>query len=294
MRGADAKPCLGGQCGSLRTAVAGLCLLLLIACASIPSPKVREQQADQLAQARGWQRQRLDAGLFQMVSYGPKVVVPRKVLTIYIEGDGFSWVSGSQASSDPTPIDPLALRLALAQPAGNAVYLARPCQYVRVASGCDMRYWTGHRFAPEVIESTGRAIDQLKKRHGAQRLTLVGYSGGGAVAALVAARRHDMLSLVTVAGNLDHLAWTSLHRVDPLTGSLNPADASTALQDVTQWHWVGGQDRVVPPAVAQSYAARFQAAKRPLVHIEAGSDHRCCWVQEWPRLWGLMERSAAD
>jgi hypothetical protein len=45
------------------------------------------------------------------------------------------------------------------------------------------------------------------------------------VASLVAARRHDVVRLVTVAGNLDHLAWTTLHGVSPLTGSLNPADA---------------------------------------------------------------------
>ncbi|WP_210543996.1 alpha/beta fold hydrolase [Rhodoferax sp. PAMC 29310] len=275
----------------LHPVLAGLGFLLLSACASISSPQERAQLADQLSQSRGWQSQRLHVGPFQLVSYGPKRIVPDEALTVYIEGDGFSWISGSQPSLDPTPIDPLALRLALAQPAGHAVYLARPCQYVGASlPGCDSRYWTNWRFAPEVIEATRRAVNELKQQHGAQRLTLVGYSGGGAVAALVAVGRHDVQSLVTVAGNLDHRAWTTMQRIDPLAGSLNPADASSALQGVAQWHWVGGRDRVVPLSVAQSYAARFPATQRPLVLVEAANDHRCCWVQDWPRLWSGMAR----
>jgi hypothetical protein len=66
-----------------------------------------------------------------------------------------------------------------------------------------------------VISASNQAVDALKQRYGAQEIVLVGYSGGGAVAALVAARRTDVVRLVTVAGNLDHLAWTHLHSVPP-------------------------------------------------------------------------------
>ena len=87
-----------------------------------------------------------------------------------------------------------------------------------------MRYWTTHRFAPEVIRASDLALDRLKTLFGAQRLVLVGYSGGAAVALLVAARRHDMGQIITVAGNLDHQAWTHYHHVQALSGSLNPVD----------------------------------------------------------------------
>ena len=51
-------------------------------------------------------------------------------VTIYIEGDGFAWVSRRQPSTNPTPVNPLALRLAATDPSPAVAYLARPCQYV--------------------------------------------------------------------------------------------------------------------------------------------------------------------
>lgn len=259
--------------------------LFLAACASLPTPMARRDTADALAARHGWQRVVLPAGNFELAAYLPDAPKTGEVLTVYIEGDGFAWLSPSQASSDPTPIDPVGLKLALAQRAGNAAYLGRPCQFVDAErTGCSARYWTGQRFAPAVIAAEDRALDALKSRFQARRLTLVGYSGGGAVAALLAARRNDVARLVTVAGNLDPAAWARHHHVLPLTGSLNPADSIDALKEVQQWHFVGGRDAVVPPALVESFADRFPADRRPVVRIEPEFDHACCWVENWPRL----------
>jgi len=57
----------------------------------------------------------------------------------------------------------------------------------------------GVRFAPEVINSFSRAIDTLKEKSGAKYVELVGYSGGGAIAVLVAAGRSDVVGVRTVA-----------------------------------------------------------------------------------------------
>lgn len=207
-------------------------------------------------------------------------------LAIYFEGDGFAWINESQASGDPTPRDPVSLRLALAQPEGNAVYLARPCQYVDAeSSGCLTRYWTEMRFAPEVVVASNQAVDRLKEMFGATRLTLVGYSGGGAIAALVAARRTDVELLITVAGNLDHHSWSKTHRLQYLRGSLNPADEILALRSIRQWHLVGAKDAVIPPALAINFVSSFPPVSRPSVYIEPEFDHRCCWVEKWPTLW---------
>lgn len=265
-------------------------VLLFGACANPPTADERCRNVDALASRQGWHAMRLTTAPFELTAYLPSATGPVEHLTIYIEGDGLGWIAPDIPSTDPTPIHPVALELALAHPDGKAAYLARPCQYGKAAgAGCAQRYWTTHRFAPEVIASSGAAIDALKHHFGARRLTLVGYSGGGAVAALVAARRSDVDALVTIAGNLDHRAWTELHLLPPLAGSLNPADEADALRDIRQWHFIGGRDTNVPPGLAAGYAARFPASRQPRVYIEADFDHRCCWRDNWARLWRLAQ-----
>lgn len=254
-------------------------------CSTIPDPLARSELAGSLAARQGWRRHLIPAGRFQLASYAPAHIAPQESLTIYIEGDGFAWVNGTTPSADPTPRDPLALRLALAHPTGNAVYLARPCQFVMVdRNGCPQRYWTGHRFAGDVVEAMNAAVDAVKSRFGAERITLVGYSGGGNIAALLAERRTDVIRLVTVAGNLDHAAWTRHHRVPALTGSLNAADAAEALRGLPQIHFVGGRDRVIPPVLAHRWPAALRGEDFENLRVIADFDHVCCWAARWREL----------
>ena len=261
---------------------------ILAGCASWPTPDARRRHADTLAFAKGWQPRQIQADVFWLTAYLPQVVERTEALTVYFEGDGFAWISASQPSPDPTPIVPMGLQLALAQPRGAAAYLARPCQFSRAdTSECPERYWTHARFAKEVVDASSTAVDGLKQLFGARQLHFVGYSGGAAVAALVAARRNDVVRLVTVAGNLDHQAWTLFHHLEPLSGSLNPADEAARLASLSQWHLSGGQDPVIPPALTQSFARRFQSAPLPVVQVLPDFDHQCCWVRSWPQLWTL-------
>lgn len=190
-------------------------------------------------------------------------------------------------SEDPTPIDPLGLRLAVQHPDEAAAYLARPCQFVGVDrdTQCRSRYWTSARFSPEVIETSDQALSRIKALTGATELRLVGYSGGGAVATLLAARRSDVVQLVTVAGNLDHTAWTKRHRISPLADSLNPKDVWREVSGIRQTHLVGGRDRIISPRAAQDYAALFPAGQKPLVIVFDDYDHSCCWAEHWPDIY---------
>jgi pimeloyl-ACP methyl ester carboxylesterase len=262
-------------------------------CAGLSSED-RRASADRMAATGGWQRLELAAGHFTLVAYVPDTVQPGARLTVYIEGDGLAWITASQPSLDPTPLRPVAMALALGHPHGVAAYLARPCQYVEgpAARNCSGTYWTDRRFAAEVIEASDSAVEQLKSRFGAREVELVGYSGGGAVAALVAARRHDVFRLVTVAGNLDPVRWTSIHQVSPLTHSLNPADAWPALARIPQVHFVGKQDVNIVPAVAESYVSRFPPDKRPTLRVMEGFGHTCCWAENWAELYGGLPVSA--
>ncbi len=245
------------------------------------------QQVLMMADAANWRYTPLTAGRFTLGSFAPRAPVSAHTLTVYIEGDGFAWVTSSMPSNDPTPRDPVALKMALQQQTGAAAYLARPCQYIGAekTQGCDKTLWTDRRFAPEVIDATSVALDTLKSQAHAARLVLVGYSGGGAVAALVAARRTDVDRLVTVAGNLDIAAWTELHAVHPLEGSLNPADEAARLAAIPQLHFVGGRDDVMPEAVARSYAARFPPAQQPAIRVIEYYTHACCWAENWRTLY---------
>ena len=257
-------------------------------CSTFPSSIERTKRADALMAAAGWYKQLIPAGNFMLVAYLPKTRSMSKTLTIYIEGDGAAWLNRSTPSSDPTPVRATGMELALHHRGGTAAYLARPCQFVANEDrrGCDVDYWTGKRFAPEVIDATAIAIDAMKKMVGAKRVILVGYSGGGAVATLVASERNDVERLVTVAGNLDHATWTQLHDVEPLTGSLNPADRWRQLINIPQVHFVGAQDKIMDKKVALSFRRSFPIERQPELVIVPGFDHQCCWARDWPQLFG--------
>ena len=232
----------------------------------------------------------LDVGRFLLRAYGPEPVAEASTLTVYLEGDGLAWVTRSRPSTDPTPLQPIGLRLALADPDPQAVYLARPCQYV-MGSECRPEYWLEKRFSPEIIEATGAALDELKVRYNAATLLLVGYSGGGAVATLLAAERDDVKALVTVAGNLDHEFWTRLHQISPLSGSLNPADRAMAVARMPQWHFVGASDAIVPPEVANAYVKQLPNTTLVNRVTKPGYDHECCWEESWPGLISSIRKA---
>ena len=161
-------------------------------------------------------------------------------LHVYLEGDGRSWLTPSRASYNPTPRDPIGLSLAAQDDAENVLYIARPCQYVPFDKNpkCAYPYWTHKRFAPEIIKSVSAVIDRGKQMAKARGVEVIGFSGGGAVAILVASKRRDVIGIRTVAGNLDHQDWTNHHKIDPLKGSLNPVDVAKKVSRIPQIHYV--------------------------------------------------------
>lgn len=268
-----------------RTCIGLMIALLLSACTTAGLEK-RQAEAALLARDAGWQSIRLDTGAFVLTAFVPPGLQQVATLTVYIEGDGMAWLNSSTPSRDPTPLNPIGLKLAMRDPSGTAVYLARPCQFVTLQDkrSCQRKHWTNQRFSPEVIAASLSTIEQLKQRFAAQRLVLVGYSGGAAVASLVAARREDVDQLITVAGNLDHQVWTQEKHLSPLDGSLNPSADWRHLQNLPQTHFVGAQDTIISPAIARAYAAHFPASAPLRIRKVEGFDHHCCWVEQWPVL----------
>jgi pimeloyl-ACP methyl ester carboxylesterase len=244
------------------------------------------------AQAQGLRRLAFQGKTFTLAGWLKCGDSP--TLVAYIEGDGAAFVNRRTPSADPTPRDPLAFKLALADPAPSVLYLARPCQYASDAErrNCAAPYWTSARYAEPVIADLDAALSQAKDLCRAGKLELVGYSGGGAAAALVAARRQDVGRLITVAANLDLGAWTRLHDVSPLHDSLDPLLVAETLRELPQIHFAGEDDAVVPASVIQPFVDRVGNPKRARLVLVPDQSHHCCWSVIWPRL--LQEARLAE
>ena len=217
-------------------------------------------------------------------------------LTVYIEGDGASWRSRQVPPRDPSPENPTAAHLALADSNTLVAYMARPCMYLasEQLERCSPTLWTDGRFGKEVLALSNQALDSLigkiKNEYllNSSRpllLNLVGYSGGGVVAALLAAQRADVVCLNTLASPLDIEVWTRLQKVAPLSQSFNPAFPDARLSRIPQMHWFGAEDRLVPPQALGRYHKWDPALQRDqVIQVIPNFNHRDFWVQEWPNL----------
>ncbi len=220
---------------------------------------------------------------FKIFAYTKLKNCSNGVANVYIEGDGLSWVTSSKISNDPTPIEPTALKMFMQDSSSCKVYLARPCQYVSSAI-CSKKYWSSHRFSNEIVNSINEAISSLKSQNNIHKFNLIGYSGGGAVAALIATKRSDINYLITVAGNLDIDYWVKKHNISPLTGSLNPANYSSLLENIKQFHYIGANDRIVGEDEFKSYLSKFNNKSKIKYNILSDYSHSCCWSNNWKNL----------
>jgi pimeloyl-ACP methyl ester carboxylesterase len=211
-----------------------------------------------------------------------------ETLAIFIEGDGMPWEGGRQPSLDPATRDPIALEL-LAQTPLPAAYVARPCYHDMTGGRCTPERWTMARYSDEVVSSMTEVVRTAALQAKARSLVLVGYSGGGVLAVLIAERLDNVSAVITVGANLDTEAWTRHHEYLPLSGSLNPA-SSAAEHRWPETHLYGARDKTVPPATAEAYFRRYPGAQRRIVEA---NDHVCCWVEQWPQLWREITAVAA-
>ena len=204
-----------------------------------------------------------------------------QLLHVYIDGDGTPWLGPGRPAADPTPRNPLVLRLMALDPS-PAVYLGRPCYLGQGGEGaCHPWHWTHGRYSETVVASMAAALVRVRARYGNPELVLIGYSGGGTIAMLLAARVPGVRQLVTLAGNLDPEQWARRHGYSLLETSLNPSRNEPLPPAIRQIHIVGAQDRNLPP---ESLRAALAAQPDPELWVLPDADHRCCWEALWPEL----------
>ena len=256
------------------------CALVIGACENL-SVGGRKDNARGLAETAGFTYAEIETKSFTLAAYGRFGL--SKNVTIYLEGDGFAYVTPTKISSNPTPIKPTALTLATSDSSESVIYLARPCQYVDLTREkyCSHKYWSSHRFAEEVVSAYEQALDQIKNLVQGVAFHLVGYSGGGAVAVLIASRRGDVISVRTVAGYLDHIALNEMVGAAPLKGSLDPMRAASALRGIPQVHYSGLNDLVIPPWVGERFVSVVGNPKCARWIRVDGVSHEYGWVEYW-------------
>ncbi|HYM34976.1 MAG TPA: hypothetical protein VET48_06230 [Steroidobacteraceae bacterium] len=260
------------------------CVFVMFAVAMIGSCASPAQQFEHRARALGLERLEITGTRFSHFIYRKPGINLRgsqpDVLLVYLDGDGTPGAGrGAEPSVDPTPREPLALSLMIksSQP---GIYLTRPC-YNREhhESICDSALWTSARYSYDVVGSSTAALERYARDHGNPQIILVGYSGGGALAMLMAPHVSQLKGVITIAANLDTDAWTAAHGYLPLVGSLNPANLDEST--VPALHFLGERDTNVSSAMLDGYFAKHPHAE--IQHIQS-FDHRCCWVEEWPTL----------
>ncbi len=198
-----------------------------------------------------------------------------KNVHVYFEGDGLAWITRHLISDDPTPLTPTTFNLLLKDKYQCKVYIARACQYTN-DNHCSKKDWTSHRFSEQIIFATNKIIDKIKNNFQNDNFIFIGYSGGAAIASLIANQRNDVTYFISIAGNLDTELWTKIKKFQPLTGSLNPVNYTNNLKSIKQYHLIGTKDSIIPYNVTQSYIKKF-SNKENIKLKSVNATHNCCY-----------------
>ncbi|MEQ8231399.1 MAG: alpha/beta hydrolase [Gammaproteobacteria bacterium] len=252
-----------------------LLLLATLGCAcSTPGERFLDDAA-----ARGFSRELRDADGLPIVVLRNHAGSDGAALHVYLDGDGQPFATRHRVATDPSSRERLALALMAADP-HPAVLVGRPCYYVSAAD-CDSSLWTTARYGERVVTAMTLAIERVAATRPGVPLRLIGYSGGGTLAMLLAPRLPRVDTVVTIAANLDVAAWTRHHAYTPLGESQDPAVMPPLPAHIRQHHFLGARDDNVPPALVRAAIARQPQAR---VDVVADYGHACCWAAAWPKL----------
>lgn len=250
---------------------------------------VAQTKVDSIASSYGFERQIVNSKNFRHLVYRHNIEnTSVNSLHVYLEGDGSPWLRPNIISRDPTGRTPLALEL-MALDKQPSLYLGRPCYHgFYQDANCSVLLWTHARYAKPVVDSMEDALRQIIKQHHVERLLVIGYSGGGVLAMLLAERVPEIKSVITIAANLDIAAWAALHDYSPLQTSLNPALRIDLYQNLAQLHLAGGQDENVPLRIIESFVNK-QKPQHVRLQVYDEFDHKCCWSDVWQSIVDKLE-----
>ena len=136
--------------------------LLLLLCILMQACATPVGKLIDVAEQNGFDQSKVRAGGFDLLVFSNQAsrktrvqdVDPNpKALHVYLEGDGSPWRYRVVVMPDPTPRNPLMLRL-MGVDEQPSVYVGRPC-YNGFADepGCHSNLWTSARYSQPIIDS---------------------------------------------------------------------------------------------------------------------------------------------
>ena len=225
-----------------------LILFYLVSCSSVEK---RTELALEISKKNNFKNYIFNTQNYQIFS-AQRLIHNKNIINIYIEGDGRSWIDRDTISSNPTPVIPVALNLASLDDKNNVIYLARPCQFVFNAL-CNDKVWTSQQFGNAVLKSYMEVLEAIKRENKDIQFNLIGYSGGATIVLMLAANRDDILSIRTLAGNLNHNHLSELTKTTPLFDSIRADSFILKTKNTPQIHYYGGKDKVISDKIYLNY-----------------------------------------
>lgn len=260
-------------------------MIMLTSCTSASS--LFDQQAHQ----SGLQTKQVRSARFKHVIYANKYAYQRlgnarlDTLHVYLGSDGTPWFEGRHVTRDPTPLRPVLLDF-VAQDDKPAIYLGRPCYHqLSRDDNCEPEYWTNARYSGVVVDSMAEVLKHYVQQHQVEHVRLIGYSGGGTLAMLIAPQIEEVDRVITLAGNLHPELWAKHHGYLPLTGSLSPYDQPPLPAKIRQIHLYGKRDSNITAAMIIPAAHKQKTATMIAL---ADADHSCCWLAYRQQILGYL------
>ena len=219
-------------------------------------------------------------------------------VVVYIEGDGTPWKTTRQVAIDPTPHNPLLLDWFLTSNF-SSVYLGRPCYFDLDDGQCSSYWYTHGRYSQRVVASMVEVLEQQLQE---ESLILVGHSGGGTLAMLMAEQLNNVSMVVTIAGNLNVTAWAEYHQYSPLIGSLDPMVDLMLPTSIKQAHFYSPYDDVIRAVWVKSFALKQTNVQLIEIPVKGHSEEWMLYQQElmtflkdeWLRVGAERQQKAID
>lgn len=260
--------------------------LVLSGCSTTKDVTTRIQESQDIAAQNNFQMHFVKGKDFVLTTY-QRINDRNLPFVFYVEGDGHISEKYAVASDNPTPVNPMLLKLATIDKRPNVVYIARPCQYTPVEMNPKCKsnqYWVEKRIGQEAVDSINDVINTINN---GQKFSLVGFSGGGGITVLIAKQNNNVKDIISIGGNLDTREFDEYHNGRGyLTKSLNPINYAKQVSNIPQLHLSGQNDKTVPSFIAENYvkASTSNCVKHQVI---PDATHGKGWDKVWSSILNI-------